>query len=54
MIETVTGTPGVVATVNPNPEGIHRIYNSSDQPAVTLHIYGMDLSMEEHDLNVLY
>ncbi|GHF30230.1 hypothetical protein GCM10017044_27020 [Kordiimonas sediminis] len=50
----VTGTPGVVATVNPNPEGIHRIFNDSDTPATTLHIYGLDLAQEDQSVNVWY
>ncbi|WP_286830654.1 MULTISPECIES: cysteine dioxygenase [Kordiimonas] len=45
---------GAVATVNPNPEGIHRLFNPTDKVATTLHIYGMDLSANPCAINVPY
>jgi len=45
---------GAVATVNPNPEGIHRLFNPTDKVATTLHIYGMDLATNPCAINVPY
>jgi len=45
---------GAVASVGPNPEGIHRLFNPTEKEAVTLHIYGMDLSHDPVAINVLY
>lgn len=46
--------PGTVATVDPDPCGIHRIFNPTQTPATTLHIYGMDLEDEPEGLNKWY
>ncbi|NVJ98683.1 MAG: cysteine dioxygenase family protein [Alphaproteobacteria bacterium] len=45
---------GAIATVNPDPEGIHRLFNPTDRVATTLHIYGMDLSDKPCAINVPY
>lgn len=45
---------GAIATVNPNPEGIHRLFNPTDAMATTLHVYGMDLSANPCAINVPY
>lgn len=46
--------PGTVATVDPDPCGIHRIFNPTNAPATTLHIYGMDLGERPDGLNKWY
>jgi predicted metal-dependent enzyme (double-stranded beta helix superfamily) len=51
---TVSASSGAVATVDPDPEGIHRLYNPTDEEATTLHIYGMDLSASPCAINVPY
>ena len=50
----VKGCPGDVACVDPAPEGIHTIGNCSDAEAYSIHIYGMDLSIEPDSINVYY
>ncbi|TNE65012.1 MAG: hypothetical protein EP335_06425 [Alphaproteobacteria bacterium] len=45
---------GAVASVEPNPKGIHRLFNPTGKAAVTLHIYGMDLSENPTAVNVPY
>ncbi|MCJ9427660.1 cysteine dioxygenase [Kordiimonas marina] len=45
---------GAVATVGANPEGIHRLFNPTEKEAITLHIYGMDLSRDPLAINVPY
>lgn len=46
--------PGTVATVDPDPCGIHRIFNPTTTLATTLHIYGMDLEDKPDGLNKWY
>lgn len=46
--------PGTVATVDPDPCGIHRIFNPTNASAATLHIYGMNLEDEPDGLNKWY
>ena len=46
--------PGTVATVDPDPCGIHRIFNPTQVPATTLHIYGMGLEKDPNALNKWY
>ncbi len=46
--------PGTVATVDPDPCGIHRLFNPTSAPATTLHIYGMNLEEKPNGLNKLY
>ena len=46
--------PGTVATVDPDPCGIHRLFNPTAAPATTLHIYGMDLEEKPDGLNKWY
>ncbi|WP_262695828.1 cysteine dioxygenase family protein [Kordiimonas aquimaris] len=46
--------PGKVASVEPDPCGIHRIFNPTNAPATTLHIYGMNLSENPDGLNKWY
>lgn len=46
--------PGTVASVEPNPKGIHRLFNPANVPATTLHIYGMDLSGDPCCINIPY
>lgn len=46
--------PGTVATVDPDPCGIHRIFNPTASAATTLHIYGMDLDERPEGLNKWY
>ena len=46
--------PGTVATVDPDPCGIHRIFNPTASAATTLHIYGMDLDERPDGLNKWY
>lgn len=45
---------GAVASVDPNPCGIHRLFNPTDRISHTLHIYGMDLSENPFAINVPY
>lgn len=45
---------GAIATVDPNPKGIHRLFNPTDSVATTIHIYGMDLSENPCAINVPY
>lgn len=51
---TIRASTGAIASVNPDPEGIHRLYNPTDETATTLHIYGMDLSPNPCAINVPY
>lgn len=51
---TIRASKGATASVNPDPEGIHRLYNPTDEPATTLHVYGMDLSANPCAINVPY
>ena len=46
--------PGVISTVRPDPDGIHRIHNPFSNPAWTVHIYGMDLLTDPVAINVVY
>lgn len=46
--------PGTVASVDPDPCGIHRIFNPTNAPALTLHIYGMNLAKNPDGLNKWY
>lgn len=46
--------PGTVASVEPDPCGIHRIFNPTNSPAITLHIYGMNLAANPDGLNKWY
>lgn len=50
----VTVGKGKIAAVKPDPEGIHRLSNPFKNDAVTLHIYGMDLSENPCAINVPY
>lgn len=50
----IRASTGAIASVNPDPEGIHRLYNPTDDTATTLHIYGMDLSPNPCAINVPY
>lgn len=45
---------GTVASVDPDPCGIHRLFNPTNAPATTLHIYGMDLDKRPNGLNKWY
>ena len=56
LIETdyITATSGMTAAVNPDPEGIHALYNNENKTATTVHIYGMDLSKDPSAINVQY
>lgn len=51
---SIRASRGDIATVNPNPEGIHCLYNPTDRVATTLHIYGMDLGPNPCAINVPY
>lgn len=55
---TLTGRllagPGTVATVDPDPCGIHRLFNPTGAEAMTLHIYGMNLALHPDGLNKWY
>lgn len=44
--------PGAVASVEPAPEGVHRLFNPTRAGATTLHIYGMDLSDDPCCINI--
>ncbi len=46
--------PGTVASVDPDPCGIHSIFNPTSAAATTLHIYGMDLVERPEGLNKWY
>jgi len=50
----ITAGKGAIATVNPNPEGIHRLFNPTDKITTTIHVYGMDLSDNPCAINVPY
>ncbi|WP_417450709.1 hypothetical protein [Kordiimonas sp.] len=45
---------GAVASVDPNPSGIHRLFNPTERISHTLHIYGMDLAENPCAINVPY
>ena len=49
-----TAPSGSVSFVQPDPEGIHRLSNTSAKPVITLHTYGMDLVEEPSAINKLY
>ena len=44
--------PGTVASVDPAPAGIHRLFNPTRARATTLHIYGIDLSADPCCINI--
>ncbi len=44
--------PGDTATVRPGLCDVHRIYNASDAPVVTLHAYGLDLIEDPDAINL--
>jgi predicted metal-dependent enzyme (double-stranded beta helix superfamily) len=46
--------PGTVAGVDPDPCGIHRLFNPTNSPALTLHIYGMNFAKDPDGLNKYY
>lgn len=46
--------PGTVASVDPDPCGIHKIFNPTRDEAVTVHIYGMNLASNPDGLNKFY
>jgi|GEM_PF-4135343 len=50
----VVGSAGDVSIVGPAPKGIHAISNETDSEAYSVHIYGMDLSVEPEGINVYY
>ena len=49
-----TAPAGTVSFVQPDPEGIHRLSNTSATVAITLHTYGMNLLDEPTAINKLY
>lgn len=50
----ITASVGAITTVNPNPEGIHSLFNPTKEVATTLHIYGMSLAANPCAINVPY
>ncbi len=50
--KTIHAGAGAVTTVGAFPAGVHSLSNTSLAPAITLHIYGMDLSKDASDINV--
>ncbi len=50
----INAKTGAVASVDPNPCGIHRLFNPTERISHTLHIYGMDLSENPCAINVPY
>jgi len=51
--EIIAGA-GTVATVDQDPGGIHALFNPTQKPAFTVHIYGMDLSEDNCAVNIMY
>ncbi len=49
-----TAPAGTVSFVQADPEGIHRLSNTSAKAAITLHTYGMNLLDEPTAINKLY
>ena len=45
---------GDIASVHPDPEGIHKIYNDSQGLSVSIHVYGMDLTEQPGGINKVY
>ena len=45
---------GDIASVHPDPEGIHKIYNDSQGQSVSIHVYGMDLTEQPGGINKVY
>lgn len=50
----ITAAAGATTTVCPDPGGIHKMANRSNQSAITLHVYGMDLRQEPTAINKYY
>lgn len=49
-----TAPAGTVSFVQPDPEGIHRLSNTSAKAVITLHTYGMNLLNEPTAINKIY
>lgn len=45
---------GTVASVDPDPCGIHKIFNPTREEAITVHVYGMNLAQNPDGLNKFY
>ena len=52
LSEQIQASAGAVATGDVYPKGIHALENHTQSPAVTLHVYGMDVSQEPDNLNI--
>jgi len=46
--------PNDLSTVQPGIDDLHRIYNATQQRAVTIHIYGRDLLHNPAALNIIF
>lgn len=51
---TIDANVGDISAVGTAPSGIHRLGNASDDIAITIHTYGMDLSRHPASINVVY
>lgn len=54
LSDFIEAEKGAIAAVDPKPCGIHRLYNRGTKRAVTLHVYGIDLSTDPCCINVPY
>jgi len=54
QVDEFDASAGATAFVNGGINDIHRIRNNSDLPAISIHIYGMDVPPESQALNILF
>ncbi len=46
--------PGTVVAVSADPDCIHALHNHTGDAAVSIHIYGMDLSQDQYAINIVH
>jgi len=54
QVSEIDATEGDTCWVKGGIDDIHRIRNTSDSPAISIHIYGMDVPPESQSLNILF
>jgi predicted metal-dependent enzyme (double-stranded beta helix superfamily) len=45
--------PGATCAVQPGFDDVHRIYNGTDEPVITIHAYGRDLVEDPESINLV-
>ena len=54
QISEIDTREGDVSSVTGGINDIHRIRNTSCKPAISIHVYGMDVALESQSLNILF